>query len=112
MEFISIKLKKNFVDYLKILFLTLFSFFICYHYGFNGIVPLDDFVSYNCGYRILSGDIPFKDYYSVFDIEPQYIELSGQESIEELISKTELIDSEKMKKVKIELENQFLHLKK
>jgi hypothetical protein len=65
MEFISIKLKKNFVDYLKILFLTLFSFFICYHYGFNGIVPLDDFVSYNCGYRILSGDIPFKDYYSV-----------------------------------------------
>ena len=56
MEFISIKLKKNFVDYLKILFLTLFSFFICYHYGFNGIVPLDDFVSYNCGYRILSGD--------------------------------------------------------
>ena len=62
--------------------------------------------------QLLGNDFKFKDYYSVFDIEPQYIELSGQESIEELISKTELIDSEKMKKVKIELENQFLHLKK
>ena len=65
MKFISIKLKNNFVEYFIVIFLTLFSFFICYHFGYDGIVPLDDFVNFNCGYRILSGDIPFKDYYSV-----------------------------------------------
>ena len=65
MKYNSIKFKKNFFDIINVIFLGLFSFFICYYYGFNGINPLDDFVNYNCGYRILSGDIPFKDYYSI-----------------------------------------------
>ena len=65
MKFISIKLKKNYTNYLRTLFLLLFSFFICYYFGFQGIIPLDDFVNLNSGYRVYEGDLPFKDYYEV-----------------------------------------------
>ena len=65
MKFIAIKYKNNIIDFLRISFLVLFSFLVCYHYGFNGIVPLDDFVNFNSGYRILKGDLPFRDYYEV-----------------------------------------------
>ena len=65
MKFISIKLNENHSDYLRILFLLLFSFFICYYFGFQGIIPLDDFVNLNSGYRVYEGDLPFKDYYEV-----------------------------------------------
>ena len=65
MKLISIKFKYDVIKYLEVLFLTLFSFFICYHYGFKGIMPLDDFVNLNSGYRVYKGDLPFKDYYEV-----------------------------------------------
>ncbi len=57
--------KKVLLNTSSFLFLITFSFFINQYYGFKGITPLDDFLNYNCGYRILQGDIPFKDYYSV-----------------------------------------------
>ena len=57
--------KKVLLNTFSFLFLITFSFFINQYYGFKGITPLDDFLNYNCGYRILQGDIPFKDYYSV-----------------------------------------------
>lgn len=47
------------------IFIFFFSFSVNYYYGFLGITPLDDFLNYNCGFRILNGDIPFKDYYSI-----------------------------------------------
>ena len=65
MKFISIKFKENHTDYLRVLLLLLFSFFICYYYGFKGIIPLDDFVNLNSGYRVFNGDLPFRDYYEV-----------------------------------------------
>ena len=65
MKLISIKFKYKVIKYLEVLFLTLFSFYICYHYGFKGIIPLDDFVNLNSGYRVYKGDLPFKDYYEV-----------------------------------------------
>ena len=65
MKFISIKFKENYTDYLRILLLLLFSFFICYYYGFKGIIPLDDFVNLNSGYRVFNGDLPFRDYYEI-----------------------------------------------
>ena len=74
MKYNSIKFKNNFFDTIKVIFLGLFSFFICYYYGFIGITPLDDFVNFNCGYRILSGDIPFKDYYSILYSKIPFIE--------------------------------------
>lgn len=57
--------KKIFINNTTLFFILTFSFFINHYYGFKGLTPLDDFLNFNCGYRILSGDIPFKDYYSV-----------------------------------------------
>ena len=65
MKLISIKFRNNVTYYLKVLFLILFSFFISYYYGFKGIIPLDDFVNLNTGYRFYTGDLPFRDYYEV-----------------------------------------------
>jgi len=60
------KINKKFeISKLFFLFLLIFSFFINQYYGYQGLTPLDDFLNFNCGYRILSGDLPFKDYYSV-----------------------------------------------
>ena len=65
MRLISIKFKNNTTYFFKILFLILFSFYISYYYGFKGIIPLDDFVNLNTGYRFYTGDLPFRDYYEV-----------------------------------------------
>ena len=65
MKLISIKFRNNVTYYLKVLFLILFSSFISYYYGFKGIIPLDDFVNLNSGYRFYTGDLPFRDYYEV-----------------------------------------------
>jgi len=65
MRLISIKFKNNATYYFKVLFLVLFSFYISYYYGFKGIIPLDDFVNLNTGYRFYKGDLPFRDYYEV-----------------------------------------------
>ena len=53
--------KKNFF----IIILGFFSFFINYHYGFIGVMPLDNFVLYNGGYKVLNGFVPFNDYWLV-----------------------------------------------
>ena len=57
--------KKTFDNNIILFFLVSFSFFLNYYYGFRGLSPLDDVLNFNCGYRILNGDIPFKDYYTV-----------------------------------------------
>ena len=57
--------KKILINNISLLFLLIFSFFINQYYGYKGLTPLDDFLNFNCGYRILTGDLPFKDYYSV-----------------------------------------------
>ena len=57
--------KKILINNITLLFLLIFSFFINQYYGYRGLTPLDDFLNFNCGYRILTGDIPFKDYYSI-----------------------------------------------
>ena len=57
--------KKYVIDILLFFFVATFSFLINQYYGYLGIVPLDDFLNFNSGYRVLKGDIPFKDYYSI-----------------------------------------------
>jgi len=54
-----------FRKYLPVFVLGFFSFYINYHYGFIGVMPMDNFVLYNGGYRVLSGYIPFTDYWLV-----------------------------------------------
>ena len=49
----------------KILTSLIFAFSINYHYGFIGIMPGDNTVLYNGGYRIFNGYVPFSDYWLV-----------------------------------------------
>jgi len=51
--------------YLPVFLLGFFSFFINYYYGFIGVMPMDNFVLYNGGYRVLNGYVPFTDYWLV-----------------------------------------------
>lgn len=74
--------KKYVIDILLFFFVATFSFLINQYYGYLGIVPLDDFLNFNSGYRILKGDIPFKDYYSITGpflsiIQSYYFKLFG-----------------------------------
>ncbi len=59
------KLTHLFKNYFLVIALGIFSFFINYHYGFIGIMPMDNTVLFNGGYRIINGFIPFTDYWLV-----------------------------------------------
>lgn len=61
--------------------------------------------------ELLGNDFKFNDYYSVFDITPEFKLLNGSESLEELIFMTKSIPEEKLTKVKNDLETQFINLK-
>ena len=51
----------------KIIVLTIFIFsvLINYYSAYRGIFPMDSFSHYDIGFRILLGDHPFKDYWTV-----------------------------------------------
>ena len=52
--------------YLSIyLTLIIFSFFVNFYYSSFGIEPVDSFVLFNGGFKVLNGLIPFKDYWLV-----------------------------------------------
>ena len=59
------KLIQAFKKYLPIVFLGLFAFFVNYYYGFLGLMPMDNTVLYNGGYKVLNGYVPFTDYWLV-----------------------------------------------
>ena len=48
-----------------ILFLSIFSLIITFYYGYIGILPIDSFLIYDAGYKVLNGFYPFKDYWSI-----------------------------------------------
>lgn len=50
---------------LYILFLVLFSFFINQFYSYLGVLPVDSFSTFNSGYDILNGSLPFKDFWTI-----------------------------------------------
>ncbi len=45
--------------------IIIFSAYINSFFGHRGLMPLDDLQNFNSGYRVLNGDFPFKDYYSI-----------------------------------------------
>jgi hypothetical protein len=59
------KLTKIYKNFLPVVILGLFSFLVNFHYGFIGVMPMDNFVLYNGGYRVLNGFVPFNDYWLV-----------------------------------------------
>ena len=50
-------------NYLYIFFLVLISFFVNQFYAYRGVLPVDSFSTFNAGYDILNGEVPFKDYW-------------------------------------------------
>ena len=46
-------------------FLILFSFSINQYYAFIGVLPVDSFSTFNSGYDLLNGSLPFKDYWII-----------------------------------------------
>ena len=59
------KLTQTFKKKLQIVILSFFAFIFNYHYGFIGIMPMDNTVLYNGGFRVLNGFVPFTDYWLV-----------------------------------------------
>lgn len=53
------------LDFLSLSVIILIAFFVNYHYGHQGLMPLDDLQNFNSGFRVLNGDFPFRDYYSI-----------------------------------------------
>ena len=61
-------MKKNILptqNSIYVILVILFSFSVNFYYSHIGVNPMDNFVLYNGGYRVLNGYIPFKDYWLV-----------------------------------------------
>jgi len=56
---------KKYINFLSFIFIISFSFMVNFYYGHQGLMPLDDLQNFNSGHRILKGDFPFRDYYSI-----------------------------------------------
>ena len=46
-----------------VFFLILISFCTNQYYAYLGVLPVDSFSTFNAGYDILNGSVPFKDYW-------------------------------------------------
>ena len=58
--------------YLFILFLV--SFLINLYYANRGVFPLDSFLHFDSGYRILNNELPVRDFWIVHGIFPDYLQ--------------------------------------
>ena len=55
----------NYNNKILIILLGVLSFYLNYHYGFIGVMPMDNTVLFNGGFRVLKGYVPFTDYWLV-----------------------------------------------
>ena len=53
----------NIKEKILTLLLFIFALLINQYYGNRGVFPIDSFLHFDAGYRILKGDDPFKDYW-------------------------------------------------
>ncbi len=60
--------------FIYIFFLILISFSTNQHYAYMGVLPVDSFSTFNAGYDILNGKIPFKDYWVLKGIVLDFIQ--------------------------------------
>ncbi len=66
--------KINYLNFFYYLFLGTFSFFLNLHVSSLGVFPVDTFIHYDNGYRILLGEHPVKDYWIVHGFIIDYIQ--------------------------------------
>ena len=53
------------LNLINVFLLILFSFYINFYYSSLGVLAQDTFAYYDVGYRVMNGDVPFKDYWTV-----------------------------------------------
>ena len=61
-------IKSSFIKHFSffyIFFLILISFSVNQYYAFIGVLPVDSFSTFNAGYDILNGNLPFKDFWTI-----------------------------------------------
>ena len=66
--------KTNFLNLFFYLFLGIFSFLLNFYVGSSGVFPVDTFIHYDNGFRILLGEHPVKDYWIVHGFIIDYIQ--------------------------------------
>ncbi len=66
--------KYNYKEIILVVFISIFSFLINYLVGSNGVYPVDTFIHYDNGYRVLLGDDPIKDYWIVHGLLIDYLQ--------------------------------------
>ncbi len=57
-----------------ILFIIFLSLIINQYYAYQGVLPVDSFSTFNAGYDILNGSVPFKDYWVLKGIVIDFIQ--------------------------------------
>ena len=62
------------IDKLLILALFFLSLLINQYYGNRGVFPIDTFLHFDTGYRVLNGEHPVKDYWVVSGIFLDYLQ--------------------------------------
>ena len=60
------------IFYLLIIFF--FSTFINQYYGYIGVYPIDTFLFFDSGNRVLNGEFPIKDFWAVSGITNDFIQ--------------------------------------
>ena len=66
---------KNLLSISLIIFLIFFSIILNQYHGYVGILPIDSFLIYDAGYKLINGFHPFKDYWSITGPILDYIQL-------------------------------------
>ena len=64
----------NLKNYIYCFFLIIFSFLLNFYVGNSGVFPVDTFLHYDSGYRILLGEHPVKDYWIVHGFLIDYMQ--------------------------------------
>ena len=62
---LSIKEQAKTLEISLVSLVIIISFGLNFYFGHQGLMPLDDLQNFNSGFRVLNGDFPFKDYYSI-----------------------------------------------
>ena len=57
--------KKLYLKNSTVVVIFFFSLFFNQYFGNRGVFPLDSFSHFDIGYRVLNGELPFKDYWAV-----------------------------------------------
>ncbi|MFL2890233.1 MAG: glycosyltransferase family 39 protein [Pelagibacteraceae bacterium] len=61
-------------DKISISIIIFFAFFVNYFYGNFGVYPIDTFLHYDAGYRVLNGEYPIKDFWAVSGLFVDFLE--------------------------------------